>query len=47
VDTGFDLVNEPPGEGNGVTRDDHHRAIEAAVKAIRALDPERHIIADE
>jgi endoglucanase len=42
----FDLVNEPPGEGNGVTHDDHRRAIEAAVKAIRAIDPDRRIIAD-
>ena len=42
----FDLVNEPPGEKDGVTREDHRRAIEAAVKAIRDADPSRLIIAD-
>lgn len=42
----FDMVNEPPGEKNGVTHADHRRAIEAAVKAIRAVDPDRYIIAD-
>ena len=42
----FDLVNEPPGMRDGVTRDDHRRAIEAAVRAIRAVDSERYIIAD-
>ncbi|MDR3121743.1 MAG: cellulase family glycosylhydrolase [Clostridiales bacterium] len=42
----FDLVNEPPGERNGVSHEDHRRAVEAAVRAIRAADPERYIIAD-
>ena len=42
----FDLVNEPLGEADGVTHDDHRRAIEAAVLAIRNIDPDRYIIAD-
>ena len=42
----FDLVNEPPGEKNGVTHADHRVVVEAAVRAIRAADPDRYIIAD-
>ena len=42
----FDLVNEPPGEKDGVTHDDHRKVIAAAVAAIRAVDPGRYIIAD-
>lgn len=42
----FDLVNEPLGEKQGVTHGDHRRAIEAAVKAIRTVDPGRLIVAD-
>lgn len=42
----FDLVNEPLGEKQGVTHADHRRAVEAAVKAIRAIDSARLIVAD-
>lgn len=42
----FDLVNEPPGEKNGVTHDDHRRTVEMAVRAIRAIDPNRYVVAD-
>ena len=42
----FNLVNEPPGEKDGVTLKDYRRAIEAAVKAIREVDPSRLIIVD-
>ncbi len=43
----FDLVNEPPrpGEG-GMTRENHERVVRATVAAIRAVDPERQIMAD-
>jgi endoglucanase len=42
----FDLVNEPPGEGERMTRDDHQRVVRAAVAAIREVDPGRLVIAD-
>jgi endoglucanase len=43
----FDLINEPPRpSADGMTRTDHERVVRAAVKAIRAEDPERLIIAD-
>lgn len=41
----FDLVNEPPGPDK-ITREEHKRAISAAVGAIRKVTPERLIIAD-
>lgn len=41
----FDLVNEPPGFEKA-SREEHKRAISAAVKAIRAVTPNRLIIAD-
>lgn len=43
----FNLVNEPrtPSEGH-MTRADHERVVRAAVRAIRAIDPDRLIIAD-
>ncbi len=43
----FDLVNEPPAPApDGMTRADHERVIRAAVAAIRAVDPDRLIVAD-
>lgn len=43
----FDLINEPPNPGpDGMTRDDHARVVRATVAAIRAVDPDRLIIAD-
>ncbi|MCU0522812.1 MAG: cellulase family glycosylhydrolase [Anaerolineae bacterium] len=43
----FDLVNEPPSpSAEGMTREDHARVARAAVAAIRAIDPDRLIIAD-
>ena len=41
----FDLVNEPPGL-NQVTREQHRRVIKRATEAIRAISPERLIVAD-
>ena len=43
----FNLVNEPraPSE-DGMTRDDHQRVITAATQAIRAVDPDRLVLAD-
>ena len=41
----FDLVNEPLGL-DMITREEHKRAISAAVKAIRAISPNRLVIAD-
>ena len=43
----FDLLNEPPNEGQyGFTRDIHQKVMRAAIKAIRAVDPEREIVLD-
>ena len=43
----FDLVNEPPAPTrDGMTREEHARAIAAAVATIRDVDPDRLIIAD-
>lgn len=43
----FDLVNEPPAPApGGMSRADHERVIRAAVAAIRAVDPDRLIVAD-
>ncbi len=41
----FDLVNEPPGPQK-ITREEHRRAIAAAVQAIRRVSPDRLIVAD-
>ncbi|MBN1844084.1 MAG: cellulase family glycosylhydrolase [Sedimentisphaerales bacterium] len=43
----FDLINEPknPSE-DGMTRQDYERVVRATVQAIRAIDPERLIVAD-
>ena len=41
----FDLVNEPLGLDK-ITREEHKRAISAAVRAIRAVSPDRLIVAD-
>lgn len=41
----FDMVNEPPGLDK-ITRDEHKRAISAAVNAIRVISPDRLIVAD-
>ena len=41
----FDLVNEPL-ELDVITREEHKRAISAAVRAIRAVSPDRLIVAD-
>jgi len=48
----FDLVNEPPADSDeigwntGMVRADHRRVIGAATAAIRAIDPNRLILAD-
>lgn len=48
----FDLVNEPPPPGEGrpphypMDRSDHERVVRTAAAAIRAVDPDRLIIAD-
>ena len=42
----FDLVNEPPEVSKEMTLDDYIRVTTAATNAIRAVDPERLIIAD-
>jgi endoglucanase len=42
----FDLVNEPPNEGERMSRADHERVVRAAVAAIRAISPDRLVIAD-
>jgi endoglucanase len=43
----FNLVNEPAREDPAVmTRGDHERVVRGAVAAIRAIDPERLVIAD-
>lgn len=43
----FDLINEPPSEGQyGFTRQIHEAVIRRTVQAIRAIDPEREIVID-
>lgn len=43
----FNLVNEPANEAkDGMTRADYERVVRAATAAIRALDPQRLVIAD-
>jgi aryl-phospho-beta-D-glucosidase BglC (GH1 family) len=43
----FDLLNEPPNEGEyGFTRDIHQRVMRRTVSAIRAIDPDREIVLD-
>ncbi|AIE86156.1 glycoside hydrolase family 5 protein [Fimbriimonas ginsengisoli] len=43
----FDLLNEPPNEGEyGFTRDIHQRVMRRTVGAIRAIDPDREIVLD-
>jgi len=42
----FDLVNEPPNEGERMSRADHERVARAAVAAIRQISPDRIVIAD-
>ena len=43
----FNLINEPTNEDPArMTRADHERVVRAATAAIRAIDPERLIIAD-
>ncbi len=43
----FDLVNEPPApSATGMTRADHERVVRQAVATIRAVDPDRLIVAD-
>lgn len=41
----FDLVNEPPAEGQrGFTRDIHQKVIRSVTHAIHAIDPERTVV---
>lgn len=43
----FDLLNEPPSEGDrGFTRDAHQAVMRRTVAAIRAVDPGREIVLD-
>jgi endoglucanase len=43
----FDLVNEPPAEGQyGFTRESHAKVIRRAVAAIREVDPGREVVID-
>jgi len=43
----FDLLNEPPSEGErGMTRERHEVVMRRAVAAIRAIDPDRPIVLD-
>lgn len=43
----FDLLNEPPNEGEyGFTRDIHQKVVRRTVAAIRAIDPDREIVLD-
>ena len=45
TDLSFDLLNEPPGIGQyGFTRDKHEYVMRNAIKAIRAIDPDRIIV---
>jgi aryl-phospho-beta-D-glucosidase BglC (GH1 family) len=46
-DLSFDLINEPPGDGElGMTREIHESIIRRVTEAIRSVDPERPIIID-
>jgi endoglucanase len=42
----FDLVNEPPSLGKVMSRADHERVVRTTVAAIRAISPDRLIVAD-
>ncbi|KAB8141838.1 glycoside hydrolase family 5 protein [Chloroflexia bacterium SDU3-3] len=43
----FDLLNEPPNEGQyGMTRENHAAIMRRVVAAIRAIDPDREIVID-
>lgn len=42
----FNLINEPPSEGERMSCSDHERVVRAAVAAIRKASPDRIIIAD-
>ena len=42
----FNLINEPPSEGERMSRADHERVVRAAAAAIRQASPDRIIIAD-
>lgn len=45
TDLSFDLLNEPPNEGEyGMTRDDHERVMRSTIDVIRAIDPTRPIV---
>lgn len=47
TDLSFDLLNEPPNEGErGFTRQIHERLMRRTVAAIRAIDPQRPIVLD-
>ncbi|MFP4016614.1 MAG: glycoside hydrolase family 5 protein [Halanaerobiales bacterium] len=46
-DLSFDLINEPPSEGQyGMTREKHEKVIRRTVEAIRDIDPDREIVID-
>ncbi len=42
----FDLINEPPSIGNTMSRADHERVVRTTVAAIRAINPDRLVVAD-
>jgi endoglucanase len=42
----FDLINEPPAPGELMSRADHERVVRTTVAAIRAISPDRLIVAD-
>jgi endoglucanase len=42
----FDLVNEPPSLGKVMSRTDHERVVRTTVAAIRAVSPDRLVVAD-
>jgi endoglucanase len=42
----FDLVNEPPSLGKVMGRGDHERVVRTTVAAIRAISPDRLVVAD-
>ncbi len=44
-DLSFDLLNEPPNEGEfGMTRESHERVMRSTIEVIRAIDPHRPIV---
>ncbi len=46
-DLSFDLINEPPAEGQyGMTRENHEAIMRRTAAAIRKIDPERQIVID-